>query len=616
MKRYITIIASVLCAAGCADMLDTAPDNQVASGNMWTTEALADKGMVGLYSALYNKNMSDAHFDKIKSGINRAGIEALGFATDYYGGGHQVLLLSDAAKKASDFQLSYEWKFGYTIIHACNDAIANLHKAGLSEEKFNSYQAEAHFLRAWAYYRLNTLYWGVPIYLEPISNEECTKGQSSAAEVWNVVLDDLKYCIDCPDFPDKRSGRPSKGAAYALRGMTYMWLAAAAEGTLLNVPPTGEDATGYYNNAIDDFDKVKSCGYDFFSGSYGDIFKFENETSPEMIFTIQFSGTAGYSDNFQYYTGNWDCYTGWSVLKPSTEFIDSFENADGTDFVWSQVEGLEDWDALQPNQREVFFLRNGLENDDRFVEVLPEIKARIGEDTFEKYYLNEGNEERIRRAYADRDPRLKQIAIVPYEPTTCYVAGAVSPDRNVLNKELRWPFFRSNEDGGDIRRNNDFSGFCLYLKYCEHEQGRIQSRSFCHADWPLIRYTDVALQKAEALVKVNRTSEALAIVNDVRTRAGFTVPFSSSDPDELMEQIRYERRVEMCLEGIDFFDEIRWGTYKETKFNGQDQHGGTSWWGSFDELVWYYDSCMWPWSAPLAEIQKNSNLTRRDGWAY
>ena len=108
MKRYIIIIASALCAAGCADMLNTAPDNQIASGNMWTTEALADKGMVGLYSALYNKNMSDAHFDKIKSGINRAGIEALGFATDYYGGGHQVLLLSDAAKKASDFQLSYD----------------------------------------------------------------------------------------------------------------------------------------------------------------------------------------------------------------------------------------------------------------------------------------------------------------------------------------------------------------------------------------------------------------------------------------------------------------------------------------------------------------------------
>ena len=618
MKREITslLLFTVLSGAGCTDMLDTAPDSQVASGNMWTTEALADKGMIGLYSAFYNKDLSDAHFDKIESGINRAGIEALGFATDYYGQGHQVQLLSDAAKKASDFQLSYEWKFCYTIIHSCNDAIANLHKAGLPESKYNSYQAEARFLRAWAYMRLNTLYWGVPIYLEPVSNEECTRGQSTADAVWQVVFDDLTFCIDTEDFPNKRSGRPSKGAAYALRGMANMWMAAASEGTLQNVPATGGDAAGYYAQAIADFEEVEKCGYTFFEGSYGDIFKFENETSPEMIFTIQFSEAAGFSDNFQYYTGNWDCYTGWSTLKPSTEFIDSFENADGTDFVWSEVPGLEDWDRLQPQQREVFFLRDGIETDDRFLAQRQEIKDRIGSATFEQYYLNEGNEARIRQAYANRDPRMKQIAIVPYEPTTCYVSGAVSPDRNVLGKELRWPFYRSNDDGGDIRRNNDFSGFCLYLKYCEHEMGRIQSRSFCHADWPLIRYTDVALQRAEALVKVNRLPEALAIVQKVRSRAGFTTPYTTTDAQALMEQIRYERRVEMCLEGIDFFDEIRWGTYKAVKFHGQDQYGGTSWWGSFDELVWYYDECMWPWSAPLAEIQKNSNLTRRPGWAY
>ena len=36
----------------------------------------------------------------------------------------------------------------------------------------------------------------------------------------------------------------------------------------------------------------------------------------------------------------------------------------------------------------------------------------------------------------------------------------------------------------------------------------------------------------------------------------------------MRERIRYERRVELCLESINYFDEIRWGTYKETKFQG------------------------------------------------
>ena len=42
-----------------------------------------------------------------------------------------------------------------------------------------------------------------------------------------VILDDLTYCINNPDFPNntlnENYGRPSKGAAYALRGMVYMW---------------------------------------------------------------------------------------------------------------------------------------------------------------------------------------------------------------------------------------------------------------------------------------------------------------------------------------------------------------------------------------------------------
>ena len=88
---------------------------------------------------------------------------------------------------------------------------------------------------------------------------------------------------------------------------------------------------------------------------------------------------------------------------------------------------------------------------------------------------------------------------------------------------------------------------------------------------------------------------------------------------DLLEAIRYERRVELCVEAVNYFDEIRWGTYKQTKFQGKTEYGGQSWWGcpmTQNMGIWYYDECMWPWSAPLAEIQRNHNLTRRPGWSY
>lgn len=328
MKKILMILTMALVATSCMDILDVAPEDQIASENMWTTEELADKGMAGLYFPFYATQLSSTQLRRA-DGLNRQGIEAMSFATDYYSNNYPVELLSLATKPANDFQVWYEWKFCYTIIHACNDAIANLHKADMSADKLARYQCEARFLRAWAYNRLNMLYQGVPVYLEPINNEDCTRGQSSVDEVWQVILDDLTYCINNPDFPhntlNENYGRPSKGAAYALRGMVYMW-------------------KKQYKEAGNDFKEVEACGYGLWTGEYADFFKYENEKDKEMIFSLQFSEETGYCDNIQQMTGARDTYDGWTEIKPSADFVDYYKNADGSDFKWSEVDGLEDWD--------------------------------------------------------------------------------------------------------------------------------------------------------------------------------------------------------------------------------------------------------------------------------
>ena len=113
-------------------------------------------------------------------------------------------------------------------------------------------------------------------------------------------------------------------------------------------------------------------------------------------------------------------------------------------------------------------------------------------------------------------------------------------------------------------------------------------------------------------------------MNKVRTRAhmpalteGGSGPCAVNGKEDMLERIRYERRVEFCLEGINFFDEVRWGTYKETKLP-RERHqwrqvlGGANW----QSYNWYYTDYMWPWTAPIVETQKNPNLTKRSGWAY
>ena len=534
MKKILMILTLALAATSCMDILDVAPEDQIASENMWTTEELADKGMAGLYFPFYATQLSSTQLRRA-DGLNRQGIEAMSFATDYYSNNYPVELLSLATKPANDFQVWYEWKFCYTIIHACNDAIANLHKAGMSTDKLARYQCEARFLRAWAYNRLNMLYQGVPVYLEPINNE------------------------------------------------------------------------------------VEACGYGLWTGEYADFFKYENEKDKEMIFSLQFSEETGYCDNIQQMTGARDTYDGWTEIKPSADFVDYYKNADGSDFKWSEVDGLEDWDLLTPKQREIFFCRDGLESMSSQKNAL--IK-RVGEDIYQKYYLNSGNEARIKKAYDNRDPRLQQTVVTPYVPVDCYKPNYAG-DANQIGKQLRWPLKEQGTNGGDFWLDKRTSAFYCYRKYNEFEKGRLISRSRCHTDWPLIRYTDVLLQYAEALAQTDQLGEAIRLVNKVRTRAhmpalteGGSGPCAVNGKEDMLERVRYERRVEFCLEGINFFDEVRWGTYKETKFQGKDVNGGKSWWGDMVEYNWYYTDYMWPWTAPIVETQKNPNLTKRSGWAY
>lgn len=638
MKKIFVTILSVLALTSCVDMLNLAPTDQISAGNMWSTESLADKGIAGLYVNFYRQDLSriQLRYNDF-TGINRQGWIGMSFECNYVGDSSSPLrALWQQTKPANDFLVWYEWKWAYTSIHQLNEALYGLSQSPLSAEKRERYVAEVKFLRAWFYARLNRIYGGsayasrlhgktlettasVPLYLEMISDKECTKTQSSAAEIWRAVINDCTDCINSASLPDntltQNYGRPSKGAAYALRGMAYLYL---------------ED----YKKAISDLEKVQECGYDFWKGEYIDMFHHLNEKNSEMIFTIQFDETPGYCDNLQMMIGGRDTWDSWSNIRPSADFVDYFQKSDGTPFKWSEVPGLEDWDKLTPVQREVFFLRDGIKSGINPLSnkawgasqsgIFNERIAKIGQDIFDKYYIDNGNEARIKAAYNNRDPRLKQICLTPYDPYDTFRAHTDNGGKIQIGKEYRWPFLKDvqgtdngGDDYGDYFIGADGQGMYAFKKYSYPAPEDIIDRQRCPTDWPLIRYTDVALLLAEAYVEDQQYSKAVDIINTIRTRAKMPA-ITEGSQDQMREAVRYERRIELSLECHNFFDEWRWGTYKDMKFQGNKVYGDQPWWKAWDGFreKWHYNDKMYPWPTSQQECQRNPNLVRTDGWAY
>ena len=77
-------------------------------------------------------------------------------------------------------------------------------------------------------------------------------------------------------------------------------------------------------------------------------------------------------------------------------------------------------------------------------------------------------------------------------------------------------------------------------------------------DYVLIRYSDILLMKAEALLRQGDEAGALAIVNDIRSRAG-AADRTTLTLDDLLE----ERGFELAWEGVRRLDLIRFGKFTQ-----------------------------------------------------
>lgn len=264
MKNIITVlIAAIICFASCETnekFLEEDPRGQLFPDNFMNNQQELELMNMGLYSLMsMNTDAFERPYESVE--IKTAG------ADDIIGTGNERPCFLDIETNQgttpridTDIQLS--WTKIYNCINQANTIINGyLNAEGtMPEAELNKWGAQAHYVRAFAYFRLVLYFNNVPLVLDtytPDTKKE--KTLSSSREVYEVIISDLQFAEQWLPVkwtgPMMKGGAFTKGAAKLLLAKVYMQMA--------GFPVNG--GTEYYAKARDKakelIDNASEYGY-------------------------------------------------------------------------------------------------------------------------------------------------------------------------------------------------------------------------------------------------------------------------------------------------------------------------------------------------------------------
>ena len=149
-----------------------------------------------------------------------------------------------------------------------------------------------------------------------------------------------------------------------------------------------------------------------------------------------------------------------------------------------------------------------------------------------------------------------------------------------------------------------------YREDCSVDMSYFQIGQFI--DLKLMRYAEVLLLAAEANLQAGNSAKALQYINEIRTRAKET-PLAAVTLDD----IKMEKRLELCNEGVRYQDLIRWGDAKTAL--GQQGKDVPAFTGT--EVQWNWHNSKYGFQdknvllpIPLKELELNPNMKQNSGW--
>jgi len=533
MKRikHVCLVLTVLLAfSACTkDILDKKPLDVITDLDVWKSKDLVRTYINGIYT-----KMDFLTYDL--NDINRAPwqiTEAL-YSDDTGGVGF------GGVPKFGDFnkESTYLNWWGYNAIRIMNYALQQLPAATLDDANKKASIAEVRFLRAFSYFHMAKLFGGIPLITkaqdinDPLG--ELFVPRNKEEEVYNFVISELDaIAADLPEsYPSSEFGRPTKNAGLALKARAALYAGSIAQYGSLQLNgvvgiPAAQSAS-YYQKSYDASKALmtysaanpgklalKSDNADLVRNFQDIFFKSANV---EVIMAKNFWSASGFGGtgpgNIWNLTESPGCVHPWAAGNATNvylEFVNQFDNADGTDGTlvipntWTTTQAL--WGKKEPR----FFASIYTENTP-----FETLDGTTWKPTTVRMYSK----------------------VLTLEGTT--LTSGTYKDINVA------PTGQGKAFG------------CL-----KYTRGNQWPSPF---DWVLFRYAEVLLNNAEAAFELGKAGEALADVNLVRARVKLP-PLASIT----RESIRKERWVELAFESHRYWDLRRWRR-AEALLNGNPYH--------------------------------------------
>jgi starch-binding outer membrane protein, SusD/RagB family len=521
----IFFISSFFLLDACDDFLDYSPKGTLTEAQV-STAAAANNMVNAAYAALGN--------DFWDRSITSMWVYGSVRSDDAYKGGgsvtdqftiNRIEQYNLTTPNENDY-LPLTWTQLYALISRANFALGSL--TALTEDDFPDRlkrMAEMRFLRGHAHFIGKVMWNRIPYIDETLTREQILESSNVALtsdELWNKIADDFQFAID--NLPDIQ---PEVGRANRLAAMAYLAKVRLYQAYIQDPAHTvtGIDAARL-NQVVDLTTDVINSGRYSLQPDFGENFLNGYDNGPESIFAIQYSINDG---------------TTIGRLSMSTSLNYSLAPQYGC--CWFHMPSQNMVNAFATDA-------NGLPKFDTFNDV----------------------------ALGDADLVTNGVTVDPRIDHTVGILGHPFKYDPKITYDHSWERISALYGGfGNMKEQQ--AADCPCFKKVGPFYGSSKNID-------IIRYADVLLMKAEALIELNRHDEALPLINEIRARANNskerTRKLDGNYPSNFLiseyapgvnitwnqatarKALQWERRLEFAMESPRFFDLVRWGIAAET----------------------------------------------------